>query len=228
MLIIADNRMPLEAKRNLNKLGKVFWFETKNIVYDAISGHPDIFITQLENKLIVAPNSPLNLFEFLFENNIDYIIGKKEIGNKYPNTSYYNCVINKNYIIHNYNYTDDLIKEQTKNHKLIDVSQGYCRCNCLSLNELSYICSDKGIEKKIAENNLNVLYINPKEIKLSSFKYGFIGGTCGIFDNNIVFCGKIKHQSYYQELMNFSKDFNIIELYDGPLFDVGGIFFIEH
>ena len=58
MFIIADNRIPPQAKEKLSEYGEIINFSTKGITYEAISGHPDIFFCQVNNKLIVAPNLP--------------------------------------------------------------------------------------------------------------------------------------------------------------------------
>ena len=46
MLIIADNRIPLEAKNKLEKYGKLVLLKTSGITENSISGHPDIFFLQ--------------------------------------------------------------------------------------------------------------------------------------------------------------------------------------
>ena len=65
MLIIIDQKIPQEAKNRLSDFGELFLLESKNIVYSAISGHPDIFIFQMDNHLICSPNSPSNLIHKL-------------------------------------------------------------------------------------------------------------------------------------------------------------------
>jgi len=228
-VIIADSKMPEQAKLSLEKLGKVIWFESENLVYNAISGHPDIFLTQIENYLVVAPNTPKNILKELDNCNISFCLGEKSLGIKYPKTAFYNALVTNNYIIHNINITDNVLKEKTIDKRPIHVKQGYGRCNCVSLNEKVFVTSDIGIYKTLVDNKLESVYINPNEIILNDFDHGFFGGTCGIFNENIVFCGSLSNIVGGEELRGIINKvgFNIVELYAGPLYDVGSIFFVH-
>ena len=84
MFIIADKRIPSEAKSRLNKHGKVLFFESTGITYAAISGHPDIFFCKIEKGLIIAPNTPNNFKAQLNNFHISFLDGKNKIRNKYP------------------------------------------------------------------------------------------------------------------------------------------------
>ena len=228
MLIICDKRLPLEAKQNLSKYGKVFELASENIVYNAISCHPDIFLTQLTDKLIVAPNAHIDLFSFLNQNNIKFLKGTSNLGVKYPETAKYNAFCNKKYFIHKQNITDKTIVENLHNQTIIDVSQAYTRCNLVSLDEKAYLTSDKSIFKALIELGEYVLFINPEEIKLEDFKHGFFGGVCGVIDNKLFISGSLKYHPQNTEISNFvhQYNYNIVELYNGPLFDGGSIIFI--
>lgn len=228
MLIICDKRLPSEAKQNLSKYGKIFELASENIVYKAISCHPDIFLTQLTDKLIVAPNAPSDLFAFLNQNNIKFLKGTSNLGVKYPETAKYNAFCNKKYFIHKQNITDKTILENLQYHTIIDVSQAYTRCNLVSLGEKAYLTSDKSIFKALIEIGENVLFINPEEIKLEDFKHGFFGGVCGVIDNKLFISGSLKYHPQNTEISNFvhQYNYNIVELYNGPLFDGGSIIFI--
>lgn len=228
MLIICDKRLPLEAKQNLSKYGKIFELYSENIVYNAISCHPDIFLTQLTDKLIVAPNTPNDLFAFLNHNNIKYIKGTSNLGVKYPETAKYNAFCNKKYFIHKQSISDTSIIENISHQTIIDVSQAYTRCNLVSLGKKAYLTSDKSIFKTLSDIGEDVLFINPEEIKLEDFKHGFFGGACGVTNNKLFISGSLKLHTQNTEISSFVKKYNfeIIELYDGPLFDVGSIMFV--
>lgn len=230
MLIICDKRLPAEAKQKLSKYGKIFELSSENIVYSAISGHPDIFITQLTDKLIVAPNAPQDLFAFLNQHSIKYIKGEKSLGAKYPETAIYNSFCNKRYFIHKQNITDNSVFENLQLQKIVNVSQAYTRCNLVSLGEKAYLTSDKSIYKVLNDLGEDVLFINSEEIKLEGFKNGFFGGVCGVLDNKIIVSGSLDYHSQNLEITNFLKKYNFdsIELYSGPLFDGGSIVFIEN
>ena len=241
--IIADSRMPEEAKKNLKKLGNVIFINPTSVTYNSISSHPDIFFFQKDDALIYAPNAPKRIIKELKKRKIKLIEGKKEVGKKYPETVPYNAVGIGNLLIHNLKHTDETILSSYKNH--INVNQGYTRCNLLALNENAFITSDVGIfnadnRQQTTDNSLypheslvetygrtSVLYIDPKQIKLEGQKNGFFPGCCGVWKNNLIVCGSTKNLKEKAELDKFLKDnnFNLIELYDGELIDVGSIFF---
>ena len=242
--IIADSRMPEEAKKNLKKLGKVLFINPTSITYNSISSHPDIFFFQKDDSLIHAPNAPKKIIKELKKRKINLIEGEKEVGKKYPDTVPYNAVGIGNLLIHNLKHTDSKILSSYENH--INVNQGYTRCNLLALNENCFITSDIGIFNAVngqqtTDNSLysqliaqsskfKVLYIDPKQIKLEGQKNGFFPGCCGVWKDNLIVCGSTKYLKEKEELDRFLQDnnFNLIELYDGELIDVGSIFLIEN
>ena len=241
--IIADSRMPEEAKKNLKKLGNVLFINPTSVTYNSISSHPDIFFFQKDDALIYAPNAPKRIVKELKKRKIKLIEGKKEVGKKYPETVPYNAVGIGNLLIHNLKHTDETILSSYENHT--NINQGYTRCNLLALNENAFITSDVGIfnavnRQQTTDNSLypheshvetygrtSVLYIDPKQIKLEGQKNGFFPGCCGVWKNNLIVCGSTKNLKEKAELDKFLKDnnFNLIELYDGELIDVGSVFF---
>ena len=242
--IIADGRMPEEAKKNLKKLGDVLFLNPTETTYKSISAHPDIFFFQTEDGLIYAPNAPKKIVKELKKRKIKLTEGRKEVGKKYPETVPYNAVGIGETLIHNLKHTDSTILSLYENH--IHVNQGYTRCNLVALNENAFITSDVAIcrdastmsfikqnENSFTEDIVDtsvqkfVLYIDPKQIKLEGHDHGFFPGCCGVWKNNLIVCGSTKYLKEKEELDRFLKDnnFNLIELYDGELVDVGSVFF---
>ena len=235
--IIADSRMPEEAKKNLKKLGDVLFLNPTEITYKSISAHPDIFFFQTKDGLIYAPNAPKKIVKELKKRKIKLTEGKKEVGKKYPETVPYNAVGIGNTLIHNLKHTDSTILSLYENH--IHVNQGYTRCNLLALKEGVFITSIPDNRQQTTDNRLcpseshvetygrtSILYIDPKQIKLEGHDHGFFPGCCGVWKNNLVVCGSTKYLKEKEELDKFLTDnnFNLIELYDGELVDVGSIF----
>ena len=233
--IIADSRMPEVAKKNLKKLGNVLFINPTSVTYNSIASHPDIFFFQKDDALIYAPNAPKRIIKELKKRKIKLIEGKKEVGKKYPETVPYNAVGIGNLLIHNLKHTDETILSSYENH--INVNQGYTRCNLLALNENAFITSDLAISRQLSAVNsqsqsstVKVLYIDSKQIKLEGQRNGFFPGCCGVWKNNLIVCGSTKNLKEKTELDKFLKDnnFNLIELYDGELIDVGSVFLIDN
>lgn len=228
MLIIIDKKAPSEAKLLLAKYGELMELETSGIVYEAISGHPDIFFSQIGTQLIIAPNLPEQYFKKLKEQNISFVLGEEAVGAKYPASSRYNVVADDDFLIHNFRNTDSAITHLAEDMDLIQVDQGYTRCNLIPLGNKHYITSDKGVERTLNRYDLSVLYVEPEGIQLSGYKNGFIGGCAGINGKQIFFMGSLNHLKSSQEIKEFlkSQNFELIELYKGSLFDGGSILFL--
>lgn len=227
-MIVIDKKVPLEVKENLTKIDQLLELETSGIVYDAISGHPDIFFSQIGEQLLVAPNLPEPYFQKLKDQNISFVLGEEAVGTKYPASSKYNVVADADYLIHNFRNTDSVITQLAEDMDLIQVDQGYTRCNLIPLGNKHYITSDKGVERTLKRYNLEVLYVDPEGIQLSGYKNGFIGGCVGIKGKQIFFMGSLNHLKNSQKINDFlkSQNFELIELYKGPLFDGGSILFL--
>jgi hypothetical protein len=250
MLIIIDKRLPETAKKSLksavgsqqpessiqhsaSSIGQfdVQWpltileLETGGIVYEAISGHPDIFFCQTPNKLVISPNLPESLKEILTHAGIDFIAGNHPSGILHPASVHYNAAINDHYLVHRLEYTDTVILENCHYLKKINVSQGYTRCNMAWLKEDHYVTSDEGIYKTLGEHGLKGIFVSPQGILLPGFQNGFIGGCIGVWGNRIFFTGSLSRFPEGEKLRRFmvSLDYEIIELYDGPLVDGGSI-----
>ncbi|MCX6231893.1 MAG: hypothetical protein NTZ33_10155 [Bacteroidetes bacterium] len=230
MHILIDPGIPDAAKNKLALYGQVIELEKNTVTYNAISSHPDIFCCQTPDNLIVAPNTTSNLIEIFKANNIRFIIGNQNVGLKYPDTTFYNAVITKEFLIHNTKYTDEIIKNNCNTKTQITVKQSYTRCNLLPLGEHHFITSDEGIYKTLnLVSGISILYVNPENIILPDFKNGFFGGCCGIYQNKLFIIGNLSYINESKNIRSFIENagFQIIELYDGPLFDGGSLLFIE-
>jgi len=229
MLILIDAKAPQDAKRRLSDFGNMVEFSTSEITYEAISGHPDIFFCPLSSILVVAPNIPKIYFEILKSNKLNFMVGKNKVGAEYPATAHYNAVITEDYIFHKSAITDEVINNQLQNQKKINVKQAYTRCNLLPLKENNFITSDRGILSALSNEQCKVLFVNPENITLPGFNHGFFGGTCGVFENKIFMVGNLNYHQEGESIRSFiyNLDYEIIELFDSPLFDVGSILFLE-
>ena len=111
----------------------------------------------------------------------------------------------------------------------INVKQGFTRCSILPFKNNSFITSDEGICKTLNEYKFDYLYVNPSDIVLHGHKNGFFGGCCGVYENKIFIIGSLKYFLEGEKVKDFinKNGGEIIELYDGPLFDGGSILFID-
>lgn len=226
MLIIADYRIPAQAKARLADFGEVLLLQTYGITYDAIAGHPDIFLCQTPAALIVAPNTPYYITEALTRYQIKWVWGDKPVGKVYPHTALYNAWLGKNTIIHKTGITDKKILECNPGLKKISVNQAYTRCNAFEIKG-TVITSDLGIQNQLMRAGISVSFFEPRDILLEGFEHGFLGGCCGLYENKIWICGSLAHytEGNRLRLQLEALGMEIMELYDGPLVDIGSIMF---
>lgn len=227
MIIIADMRLPAVALDGLRSHGQVLGLGSTGITYDSIAGHPDIFYCQAGPHLVYAPNAPAQLTMKLHEAGLNMIRGQQPVGREYPYTAAYNAVITGKYLIHNLRYTDTQLKKISVDREPIHVSQAYTRCNVVSLPGERFITSDRGIEKILLKHQLEVLYVQPDGILLPGHPHGFIGGTCGKSGHRIFFAGRLELHRDGKRIRDFLGGMEVIELYDGPLFDGGSILMLQ-
>jgi len=230
MYILIDSRIPEKAKDKLTEYGELIELPANNVVYSAISSHPDIFCCKTPETLIVAPDFNFEILKIFEEKNLNYVLGDKKLSKIYPHTAYYNAVVTPNYLIHNLQITDISIQNQSKKLTKIHVNQGYVRCNLIALDNNFFITSDKGIYNELHSLNPNkVFYVNPKSIILPNFKHGFFGGCCGYHNKTLFILGNIKYLPENYELSKFIENSGncIVNLCEQQLFDGGGIFFIS-
>jgi hypothetical protein len=163
--------------------------------------------------------------EILINSSVDFITGTLATGPLHPATVHYNTAINNHYLVHRLEYTDPVILEHTHYLKKVNVSQGYTRCNMAWLKNDHYVTSDKGIDKELHNKGLEGLCVDPAGILLPGFPNGFIGGTIGTLGTTIFLTGSLSCFPQGEILRKYleSLDYEITELYDGPLIDGGGI-----
>jgi hypothetical protein len=228
MLITIDNKIPAEAKVQLSIYGTVVEFSTDNITYDSISCHPDIFFCQTPQELIVAPNVPITITRILMEHQIKFSKGKLPVGKAYPETALYNAVVTDKFLIHHPENTDEVIKCNASMLQKINVKQAYTRCNLLPLKNDHFITSDNCILKALNDEGCRVLFVSPDSVVLPGFDHGFFGGACGVFENKVFIIGSLQHFPDSEKVRGFLAElqYEIVELYDGPLFDGGSVLFL--
>ncbi|MDR0367924.1 MAG: hypothetical protein LBH82_02125 [Bacteroidales bacterium] len=228
MIIVHDRRLPEEAIATLKQYGECLPFFTENITCEAIAGHPDIFFFPSEKHIIVAPNTPEYVVDFLQKKRFTLQKGVTCVGKEKENSSCYNVVLSDSYIIHNRKYTDVSILESVNNRMFIHVNQAYTRCSLLSLKGDNFITSDRGIEKVLLKQGLNCCYVSPKEILLPGYANGCIGGCMGVVGNRVFVCGDLDFYPERKRLQSFLHQlgYEVIPLYNGKLFDGGSLFFL--
>lgn len=213
-LAIVDGRIDSEIENNLKKLGlEVIKTIKCNEVDESISYHPDIVIHPVNhNTLVIAPNVFHYYKDILKDKGINIIRGEKKLNCKYPNDIAYNVGRLSNIAIHNFKYTDEVLKYYLKreNLKFINVNQGYTKCSLAIVKDRVGITSDFPMYKKLTELGYEILLIEPGNILLKGQNYGFIGGTNGNLSNEeSIISGILKEHPNESEILNFFEKNNV-------------------
>jgi len=177
-----------------------------DVTYTPVSSHPDIYMCSMGSDNPVFFGEP------------------SKIGSKYPANIIYNAACTGKFFLHNLKYTDPELLKSASEMELINVPQGYTKCNTLIVDEDSIITSDEGIAKSCS-HKMNVLLVSPGHIKLQGFSYGFIGGASGRIDNTIYFNGDLSSHPDHKKITDFIKarDLDIKYFSEYPLEDIGSI-----
>lgn len=144
----------------------------------------------------------------------------------YPKDAPFNLCLLKNAFYYAEKVSNQQIVERliNKGFQPLSVNQGYCRCSICIVNERSIITSDRGVYRTALENGLDCLLIEPGNILLDGFDYGFIGGSSfKISDDCICFTGVLDDHPDKDAILSFLEKHNVrpVFLTDQPIFDIG-------
>lgn len=242
--VIADFRMKDVYKRYIESLGyKIINAEYNINLYDEIAAHVDISYVKIDNDIFVSPDKYVEL-----SRKIDCTIGKAEIKGEYPLDIPYNVCIMGKKAIHNFKYTDPVIKEKLieNGYKLININQGYSKCSIAVIDDNSCITSDMGIAKVLMDEGIDVLFVYEPDIKLLKrtnknetnpnrmyFEYsdmqGFIGGAIGVIGDEVIIFGDVNKFLNSDKIIKFiQRKGKKIKSFEGEdIIDYGSVVVIE-
>lgn len=227
MIIIASESIPETAFRKLQTTGTVLLLGRQIGPYPAIAAHPDVFLCQKGHVVYSSPALSAWLSPKMGKGR--FVPGKNLPGKTYPHTAIYNAVFAGNTFVHHLGVSDPILLKAAQNMEHIHVNQAYTRCNLLGLNSACFVTSDRGIEKKLLLAGKKVFYIDPHQIVLPGKNHGFFGGACGLYDQTIYVCGNWQSLKEAAALQAFCQQcgFTIASLCDGPVIDIGAVFFVK-
>lgn len=238
-IAIVDCRMSESCRNTLEKFDFVIVETISNRFFDApISAHPDIFMFNYKNSIILKEGSINAQKEHMFvlgDGGFEIIYEKaaeEEI--RYPGDCSLNFAVCGDKIIGNFKYASkELLCAMDKyNLKCINVNQGYAKCNICVVSDDGIITEDSGIAKACINNKLDVLLLKEKSVLLNGYKNGFIGGSSGLYKNpngnKILFSGYIEAHPEYDLINDFCIKHGAepVSLSNEPLYDYGSIFIL--
>lgn len=229
-----------ECKLVLNALNRNFGIDIIETVPNPdmetqISTHADCLFLQIDKKTVIVDknnyNNIVNYFTSLTGEakkifKPDILI--ENVGSPYPYDVKLNVrVIGNKILCHTLNMSDYINEYAQKNNiNLIHTNQGYSACSTILLNNNALITDDESNYVSLKRNGIDCILINKGSVKLNGYNYGFIGGSCGMIDKNLIaFTGSLDSHSDAKLIKEFLSKHNIryTELTNGPLIDIGGI-----
>lgn len=215
---VVDFRMRKIEKEYIKSLGYEIIENGFNLnTYDEIASHVDIYYLKVGDMVFSAPEKK-GLVPF------NTVSCTTPIGREYPLDVPYNVCVVGNNAVHNFKYTDGIVKFYLERHgyNLIDVEQGYANCSTCVVDNNSCITSDIGVAKALMDAGVDTLYAYEPDIKLKKrlsdiFKdesrmsfvdskmQGFIGGAMARIGDTVVLFGDV------QNLVNGTKIQRFVE-----------------
>lgn len=192
----------LKTKREVLPVGNI------PAVDAAIASHPDILYCRLSS----GADSGI------------YRGDAALLGDSYPSDCIYNAACVGKYIIASQAVSQELVEQSGLDY--IPVKQGYTKCNLVVVDDRHVITEDEGIARTLAEKtDLECLLVHPREVVLSGYANGFIGGASGRIDDEILFNGDLSVHSDHEKIKSFIEGCGLRIRYfkDYPLTDIGSI-----
>lgn len=216
-----------EAEFSLNSYGiKTVKISPHPKLYNAVKTHPDMQLCHLGGNNIVCDGEVLNRISEISP--IPNICLGSGLAENYPYDIRYNAARVGGYLICNKAYTEQIIldKAAADGVAVIDVRQGYAKCNICILTENAVITSDTGIKNTLEKYPVEVLLIEDSSVVLKDFNHGFLGGATGkISEDKLAVNGNIKYHKNGKEIINFAYKHNveIVSLNNQNIEDIGSI-----
>lgn len=226
MTVMANSEMPASAMSALMRYAEAVPFHVPGFAYPHLAGHADLFATP-GSEWVVAPNMPQQYRQALSQRGIPWIEGTVEVGSDTATLGAYNVAVGDGLMIGNLERIDPEVRRRHK-HQAVAVKQGMCRCAALILDRSHVITSDGGVAKALAASGVGCLLVESDPIQLPGYRSGCFGGCCGIRGKRLFLVGSLRHHPQGQAIRSYVAQTHIaeiVELYDGPLCDVGSLFF---
>lgn len=236
---VIDRRMSQKCRKSLENMGFLLIDVAGNGYLDEpVSAHPDIQMFHFNEEVFAETALAQKLKEQMFlMGEREYEISGLELFTqniRYPQDCVLNFAVCGNRVIGNSrNMHKDLLSMLDKySIQIINVNQGYAKCNICVVNENAIITEDKGIAKSCTSAGINVLLLERNSVMLNGYKNGFIGGASGtVFKDNkntVMFCGDITMHPEYSKIAEFicNNGAEFVSLSDEPLYDYGSIFIL--
>ena len=233
---IVDERISEKCERGLLLRGfQVLKCPPFKKISTALSSHPDMLMAKVKNRIISSVEyceSASYLFSDIRElaPDVEMTFSDEHISEKYPHDAIFNALNIGNRIFLKEDTASLAVKHfsESAGIEIIPVKQGYPACTVLAFGNTA-VTADKGMQKALLQQGINVTLISDGDISLPPHEYGFIGGASGVYKNEVYFLGDIATHRDSKKILDAIRleNYTPISLSDEPLRDLGRIIFVD-
>ena len=227
-IAVVDRNIHPKGAKILGDLGLHIIYSVENKkLSGGISTHPDMQLLPLENNTVLVAGQCYDYYlSKLSPFGVKVIKFDCDIFSPYPFDALLNAapLFNKYLFVSKYSY--EKLKGYFGGFTPVFVKQGYTKCSICSVAENALITSDMGIYTAANKLGVDVLYVNPLQIKLSGFSHGLFGGCTGLVDSNTMFInGSLEG---YDKVLGFLRKYGVRPVYstEYELCDIGSVIII--
>ena len=237
--VITDERIPKECAASLSERGfTVIPLPPHASIPSPVASQTDMLVFR-DGKTLIVPRDYLECNPQIREKLRSFkgytlIESEETCGDKYPADAKFNAaVIGKRLLSKRDTVAKDILSHaEERDLELIHTKQGYPACTVLALDSEHAITADGGIARLLSEAGVNVLRIRDSEaIKLPPYRFGFIGGSAGVFEKTVYFVGNAASHPDYDNILAFINGIGFEAVSLAPtldfILDVGGLAFID-
>lgn len=226
--IIMANLVPQATKELQTRGIRIITVPVNAALPVPVNQHADLQCLHFRGKQWFVCKSDTELNRILVGEGAEILFCEQTLGNIYPEDIRLNALLINKQLYGKISELDPAVQKACDSvglHK-IKVRQGYTKCSTAIVTENSIITADVGIADSAMEQGLEVLKIQPGNIKLRGYDYGFIGGCCGFISKSVLaFTGKLSTHPDGTRIRRFLENHKkqVLELSDDALIDIGGI-----
>ncbi len=184
-----------------------------SVLMPGIATHPDMTLCHLGgNRLVAEPQSHSYYQNILESYGFQVLKGERALEGTYPHDIAYNVLLLKNKLFGNLKWIDPAILTFAKqaDYELIHTPQGYTKCAVYPITEHAVITGDPGLAKIFNCHGMDVLLLQNKEIRLTGFAEGFIGGTGGkLHATCAAFFGTVHKHPEFPRIRDFCSRYGV-------------------
>ena len=223
MEILISKNIPKVIINYLEKYGNIHLLYENENMPNPISTHPDSLIFKDDNYFVIPRDYQYGQ-NILSKLNCSYDLTNEVSSNIYPNDTLVNGFVLSNILFSGKNISktiSDYAIQMGYKHEI--VKQGYAHCSTITLKN-AVITQDKGIFNACLKSCINSLYVETQNILLPGYNCGFIGGSCIIINDEVIFYGDLTQHDFYNDIAQFIKNngYSIKYFKNIPLTDYGG------